>query len=702
MTVSAAAVVSEDLLERVRDVLASQGAAPTAARVAMALRSHGLVHGDAEVLAVVDALRRDTVGAGPLDPLLRLPGVTDVLVNGPSRVYLDRGHGLESASVSFPDDASVRRLAQRLASAGGRRLDDATPFVDVRLADGTRFHAVLSPLAKPGTCLSLRVPAQRAFTLEQLVAAGSMSGSAAAMLDHIVAGEVAFLVSGGTGTGKTTPWLWHHYTMSLPERAIVLARISDARNGDTAGVNNQIDDGRKLAERLGWTVGPVETHLIVENDTSAFKRRKIKLPDGRHVLRTVRPGFRRGLDMLATGKADGLIALDLDRTCRDPRDLEDLIDIVESAAPRIPVESVTGSLRLLNDADVTMARVMVAVANKSSRDKGRRVARARLRNAQEGAYNGGRRPYGWEADGVTLRPSEAAEVVNAAEAILAGVSLNQIAADLRSRGVLTVTGAEWTAPTVRDILLKPRNAGLVVYQGEILGGVTAEWPPILDRERWEVVRHILTDQNRRTTPGNTPRWLGSGLYRCGHPDCIGLDPNPSVRSSRSGPDRHPTYRCRRVNHLGRRAEWVDNLVERVIVARLSRPDAAELLAPSEPGADLADLSREAQVLRARIVEATDLWESGVISPAELKIRRGRLAEKLTEAETRIADMSGMSPLKDLAGTPDPGTVWDGLDLGRKRAALDILAVVTLLPARPGRRPDGSYFDPDTVKIEWRS
>jgi pilus assembly protein CpaF len=204
VTVSPAAEVSRDLLERVRDVLASEGAPPTPARVAMALRSHGVVHGDAEVLAVVDALRRDTVGAGPLEPLLRLPGVTDVLVNGPAQVYIDRGQGLESVSVRFADDASVRRLAQRLAATGGRRVDDATPFVDVRLVDGTRFHAVLSPVARPGTCLSLRLPPRRAFTLDELVAAGSMSRSAAGLLGDIVAAEVAFLISGGTGTGKTT------------------------------------------------------------------------------------------------------------------------------------------------------------------------------------------------------------------------------------------------------------------------------------------------------------------------------------------------------------------------------------------------------------------------------------------------------------------------------------------------------------------
>src|ERR1039457_489548 len=167
----------------------------------------------------------------------------------------------------------------------------------------------------------------------------------------------------------------------MPAQTLILARISDARDGDDKGVTDQLHDGRGLADRLSWGVGPAATHLIVENDTSAFKRKRTKLPDGRTELRTVRPGFRSAVAMLADGRADGLIAYDLDRTVRDPRDLEDLIDVVESSRPRIPVESVTGSLRLASDADITMARVMVAVANKSSRDTARRVARARLRLA---------------------------------------------------------------------------------------------------------------------------------------------------------------------------------------------------------------------------------------------------------------------------------------------------------------------------------
>jgi pilus assembly protein CpaF len=168
------------------------------------LQAEGRILGDAGVLAVVDALRRESVGAGPLEPLLRSAGVTDVLVNGARAVYVDRGNGLEISKVTFPNEDAVRRLAQRLAGTGGRRLDDATPFVDVRLPDATRFHAVLAPVARPGTCLSLRVPARRAFTLAELVAAEALSADGAALLADIVAARLAFLVSGGTGSGKTT------------------------------------------------------------------------------------------------------------------------------------------------------------------------------------------------------------------------------------------------------------------------------------------------------------------------------------------------------------------------------------------------------------------------------------------------------------------------------------------------------------------
>lgn len=194
----------QDLLERVRDRLAGSGSPLDPVQVARALREEGRPVGDAEALAVLDELRRDVLGAGPLEALLREEGVTDVLVNGPAHVYVDRGDGLEATGVTFADDEAVRRLAQRLAATAGRRLDDATPYVDLRLRDGTRFHAVLAPLARPGTVLSLRVPRERVFSLGELVESGTVCDDGADLLRRIVERRLAFLVTGGTGSGKTT------------------------------------------------------------------------------------------------------------------------------------------------------------------------------------------------------------------------------------------------------------------------------------------------------------------------------------------------------------------------------------------------------------------------------------------------------------------------------------------------------------------
>jgi pilus assembly protein CpaF len=217
------------LLDAVRHTLAQAGGEPTAVKVAEALRRSGSLVGDSLVLDVVDALRRDTMGAGPLDPLLSRDGVTDVLVNGSSEVYVDTGRGLELTDVTFPDDASVRRLAQRLASSAGRRLDDAVPHVDVRLCDGTRLHAVLAPVARPGTCLSLRVPARTVLTLDDLVAAGSMGPATASLLLDVVASRLAFLVSGGTGSGKTTLLAAMLTAVTPSERLVIVEDASELR-----------------------------------------------------------------------------------------------------------------------------------------------------------------------------------------------------------------------------------------------------------------------------------------------------------------------------------------------------------------------------------------------------------------------------------------------------------------------------------------
>jgi pilus assembly protein CpaF len=156
------------------------------------------------VLAAVDVVRAHVAGAGPLQPLLDEPGVTDVLVNGPGAVWVDRGTGLRRVEVHVGDEPALRALAVRLAGSAGRRLDDASPCVDARLPDGVRLHAVLPPVSPVGTLISLRVPRRRAFTLEELVDLGTVPPGWPPVLEALVARRLSFLISGGTGSGKTT------------------------------------------------------------------------------------------------------------------------------------------------------------------------------------------------------------------------------------------------------------------------------------------------------------------------------------------------------------------------------------------------------------------------------------------------------------------------------------------------------------------
>jgi pilus assembly protein CpaF len=221
--------VTPALVDDVRRRLATSAGDLTPHRVAEALRASGAPVGDATVLAVHDLLRQDVHGAGPLEPLLRLPEVTDVLVNGPDDVWVDRGRGVEKVDVRFADDAAVRRLAQRLAASGGRRLDDATPHVDVRLPDGTRFHAVLAPVSRPGTVISLRVARQQVWTLDDLVAAGALPRDGAVLLGEVVAARCAFLVTGGTGSGKTSVLSALLSLVDPSERIVLVEDASELR-----------------------------------------------------------------------------------------------------------------------------------------------------------------------------------------------------------------------------------------------------------------------------------------------------------------------------------------------------------------------------------------------------------------------------------------------------------------------------------------
>jgi pilus assembly protein CpaF len=172
--------------------------------VTRAVRAEGVIL-DRRVLAklAVD-LRSELTGAGPLDPLLADPSVTDILVNGCNDLWVDRGSGLQRLASPLADEGAVRALAVRLAARSGRRLDDANPCVDARLPTGERLHAVIPPIAATGTAISLRVPARRRYTLAELARCGTFGPREEQWLTALVRSHAAFLVTGGTGSGKTT------------------------------------------------------------------------------------------------------------------------------------------------------------------------------------------------------------------------------------------------------------------------------------------------------------------------------------------------------------------------------------------------------------------------------------------------------------------------------------------------------------------
>jgi DNA invertase Pin-like site-specific DNA recombinase len=498
--------------------------------------------------------------------------------------------------------------------------------------------------------------------------------------------------------------------------AYLYLRLSDLRREEQ--LEGRAARLRAEAARIGWDVHEV----IVENDlapggngdgrsrpASAFKRRRIRLPSGRFELRVIRPGFRAILDGLEDGPANALLAEDLDRLLRQPRDGEDLIDAVENAGAT--VRSLTGSITLTNggtDDERFVARMMANVANKASADTARRVADARQRYAGQ-SYGGGKRPYGFEPDPGseqyhrTLRivEAEATVIKDAAAAILAGeTTLKAHARDLRDRaareepGTATVTGTPWTPSTLRDVLLKPAVAGLT-YDPATRGQadrplIDAPWPHILDPALWAELRDKLTDPARTTTPGNEPRWLVSKIARCGCGATVRVN---GVSRGRAA------YVCDAAGHLKRAAHRVDELVERQMIWRLTQPDAAGLLLPPPVpgGADPAALRAELKELRRLRREQMHLHATKVITAADLAAGMREITDQTRAVEARLAATRRADPLREFRDRP-ADVVWDSLPVARKRALIRLLADIEFLPVVPG----GPKFNENTVRVTWKA
>ncbi len=213
------------LLETVRESVLAGAGPVTASTVAAAVQASGKLLGAAGALEAAESINAELNGLGPLQQLAQDPAVTDIFVNGPESVWFDRGRGLERSTVHFDTEQQIKSLAMRLISAGGRRLDDGSPCVDVRLNGGYRVHAVPAPISTAGTLLSVRIRREEVFTLAELRAGAMFPQEVEAVLRAIMSRKLSFLISGATGSGKTT-LLSTMLGLSHPAERLVL--IEDA------------------------------------------------------------------------------------------------------------------------------------------------------------------------------------------------------------------------------------------------------------------------------------------------------------------------------------------------------------------------------------------------------------------------------------------------------------------------------------------
>ncbi|MFE2041638.1 recombinase family protein [Streptomyces sp. NPDC059477] len=481
-------------------------------------------------------------------------------------------------------------------------------------------------------------------------------------------------------------------------RAVIYCRISQDRTGAGLGVERQREDCKALAERNGWDV----IEVYVDNDVSAFSGKK-------------RQDYTRMLADLAEGKATVVIVWHTDRLHRSVTELEKYIDMCE----RFGVTTHTvqaGELDLATPTGRMVARMLGNVARYESEHKGDRIARKRRQKAVAGEWAGGIRPFGWgvptgkmrkkidrktgeevevpELDMNKARPDEAAAVEYGTDHILAGGSVSAWWAWLKAEGFVTSLGNEFSKQEAREILLRPRNAGIAVYRGEEVG--RGKWDQLVPEPKFRAVVVILKDPARVTTPGPEPKWLGSLLYRCGRGEC-----SEFVYVTQSGGRRFPSYRCQTGHGGGRRAEILDQYVEDTLVERLSRDDAHEMLEPAPEGVDVAALQVEAEEARGRMRNLAGMYGAGEIDEMQFVTGTDTARGQLDGITQQLARAAMRDPLVDLVGAPDVRKAWRALELERQRNVLRSLVGVTLRTPRPGRMPDGGYFDYEAVMFDWK-
>lgn len=465
------------------------------------------------------------------------------------------------------------------------------------------------------------------------------------------------------------------------KRAAIYCRISQDRTGEGLGVQRQEQDCRALCERNGWEVAAV----LVDNDVSASSGKR-------------RPAYEQLLALIESGSIDAVAAWALDRLYRRPIELEQLIPLTERQG--VKLATIGGEHDLSTRGGLLHARIMGAVAADESRAKSDRIKRAQAQAAEAGKWLGGASPLGWhlrDNGSAVLDRRAALEIRHAATTLLAGGSMGSIVKDWNARGFTTSTGRTWNYTSLRQVLSRSRNAGLIAYNGEIVG--KSPWPPLMTEDTWRALVNLFADPGRRRSQSNRARWLLAGIAVCGKDGCgKPLRTATAVSNAARGTSR-TVYRCSAAGsgHVARSAQPLDHVVAEIMARRLGRPDVAELLVSESQQPDAEGLRTEAVALRLRLGEAADLFSDGKITAAQLAKITARAQERLADVESAMAASARGSVLAGVVGAADPVKAFKRATIERQRAIVRELLDVTVLPS--GKRGNG--FDPELVRIDWR-
>ena len=455
----------------------------------------------------------------------------------------------------------------------------------------------------------------------------------------------------------------------------IYARISQDRAGAGVKVEDQIADCRKLADRLGLVVA--DEHIYSDNDLTAHRGKKR------------RPGYLALLAALRADQISAVLVTHADRLHRSVKELETYID----ACGEVPTYQVmAGPLDLATASGKRNARLAAVIAEGEIDQAIERMRAARRHKAERGEWTGNKRPYGFEADGVTVRPAEREAVAWASHQILSGMSLSATSKALNARELFSSTGRPWDARTLRRMLLRPRNAGLSVLHGQVVG--RAVWPALVSETVWRGVVAVLSDPTRRTAPGGPPRWLGTNLYRCHCGQLV-------LSKARGGPYKMAVYTCSAGAHLSRNAAEVDAFVRDVAIEVMAARGKS-LLVPEGAHERMAELNARDAELDGKLRDLGTALADGRLDLPTVEQATAKIRDERQTITDELTAMAAGSVLSGVADAPDVAKAFDQADLSRRRAIVDLLMVVTLKRSRRGRpagwEPGASYFDPASVEF----